>query len=97
MFQSLQDESLIRDFAEKYVPMATGPTMRLDSCMFTLTPDHNFIIDHHPLHKQVIIAAGFSGHGFKFASVIGEVLTEKVEGKKSKYDTRMFELKRFGI
>jgi glycine/D-amino acid oxidase-like deaminating enzyme len=91
----LKDEQLIRDFAEKYVPLATGATMKLDSCMFTLTPDHNFIIDNHPLHKQVLLAAGFSGHGFKFASVIGELLAEKMEQKKSNFDLKMFELKRF--
>jgi N-methyl-L-tryptophan oxidase len=42
--------------------------------MYTMTPDHHFVIDQHPEHSNVLLAAGFSGHGFKFASVIGEVL-----------------------
>jgi N-methyl-L-tryptophan oxidase len=63
--------------------------------MFTNTPDHNFIIDKHPIYDQVLIAAGFSGHGFKFASAIGELLADKMEKKTPKYDLRMFELQRF--
>jgi monomeric sarcosine oxidase len=55
----------------------TRPTLdRHSVCLYTLTPDHHFIIDHHPQDDGVIVAAGFSGHGFKFTSVIGEVLAE---------------------
>ena len=45
-------------------------------CMYTMTPDEHFVVDVHPEHPQVILAAGFSGHGFKFASVMGEVLSD---------------------
>ena len=46
------------------------------ACMYTMSPDHHFVIGLHPDHPQVAIAAGFSGHGFKFASVVGEVLAD---------------------
>ena len=47
--------------------------------MYTLTPDRHFVIDVHPRHPQVAVACGFSGHGFKFASVVGEVLADLAE------------------
>ncbi len=53
-------------------------------CMYTVTPDENFIVDRHPERTNVTYAAGFSGHGFKFASVIGEVLADlAIDGKTS--------------
>ena len=45
-------------------------------CLYTNTPDENFIIDFMPDHNNVVIATGFSGHGFKFASVVGEILSD---------------------
>ena len=41
-----------------------------------MTPDEDFIVDRHPAHPRVCFAAGFSGHGFKFSSVIGEILAD---------------------
>jgi len=46
------------------------------ACMYTMSRDHHFVVGLHPDHAQVAIAAGFSGHGFKFASVMGEVLAD---------------------
>lgn len=71
-----EDERLLREFAENHFPQGTGPTMQLATCMFTNTPDEHFIIDQHPEHPQVVFGAGFSGHGYKFASVIGEILAD---------------------
>jgi len=45
-------------------------------CMYTMTPDAHFVIDRHPRHPGVVLAGGFSGHGFKFATVVGEVAAE---------------------
>lgn len=45
-------------------------------CLYTMTPDHHFLLGPHPDHPQVVLAAGFSGHGFKFASVVGEILAD---------------------
>jgi sarcosine oxidase len=70
------DEALLRQFAGRYFPQGNGPTMALRTCMFTNTPDEHFIIDHHPAHKQVVLASPCSGHGYKFCSVVGEILTD---------------------
>src|SRR5215208_1718024 len=58
------DEQLLRSFAERYFPEGCGPTMDLQTCMFTNTPDHHFVIDLHPDYPQVSIASPCSGHGF---------------------------------
>jgi glycine/D-amino acid oxidase-like deaminating enzyme len=47
-------------------------------CFYTLTPDRHFVLDHHPETPRVVVAAGLSGHGFKFATVLGEVLADWV-------------------
>ena len=65
------DEALLRRFTEKYFPRAAGPTMSLKVCFFTNTPDEHFIIDAHPTQENVIVAAGFSGHGYKSAAWSG--------------------------
>jgi glycine/D-amino acid oxidase-like deaminating enzyme len=60
-----------------------------------MTPDEHFVIDTHPEFPQVVLAAGFSGHGFKFASVLGEVLADLATGAKPAYDLDSFSLRRF--
>ncbi len=73
---SAADERVLLQFAQRYFPTGAGPALLYKVCMFTNTPDEHFIIDHHPQHEQVCFAAGFSGHGFKFASVGGEILAD---------------------
>lgn len=68
------DERALRAFTDRYLPGAAGPTMTLETCLFTNSPDEAFIIDRHPEHPRVAIGAGFSGHGFKMSAAIGEVL-----------------------
>ncbi len=75
-----QDEELLRQFGERYFPLGSGPTMALRACMFTNTPDEHFILDHHPRHRQVVLASPCSGHGYKFCSVIGEILADLATG-----------------
>lgn len=89
------DEALLRDFTEKYFPRAAGPTMRLATCMFTNSPDEHFILDTLPDHPQVAVGAGFSGHGFKFASVLGEVLADLAADGETDHPVGMFGLDRF--
>jgi sarcosine oxidase len=89
------DEVLLRDFTEKYFPQAAGPTMRLATCMFTNSPDEHFILDTLPDHPQVTVGAGFSGHGFKFATVIGEILADLAADGDTDHPTEMFRLDRF--
>ncbi len=75
-----RDEALLRDFAGRYFPEGNGPTMALRSCLFTNTPDEHFILDHLPGHGQVVLASPCSGHGYKFCSVVGEILADLATG-----------------
>jgi sarcosine oxidase len=87
---------MLREFAAKYFPSGNGPTMSLRACLFTNTPDEHFIIDLHPRHSQVVIAAGFSGHGYKFCSVVGEILADLAVQGSTRHDIGLFQLNRFG-
>jgi sarcosine oxidase len=62
---------------KKYIPGAVGSILSIKSCLYTNSKDENFIIDHLPGYdKRVTIATGFSGHGFKFVPVVGEILAD---------------------
>jgi sarcosine oxidase len=61
---------------ERYLPGAAREVLMTVTCLYTMTPDSHFVIDRHPEWPQVVFAAGFSGHGFKFASVMGEALAD---------------------
>ena len=64
-------------------------------CMYTNTPDDDFIIDYHPSNNNIIIASPCSGHGFKFSSVIGEIISDMATGKPLEFDLSPFRLSRF--
>jgi sarcosine oxidase len=66
----------IRSYVTKYVPALDGELLYAKTCMYTNTPDEHFVISTHPDHPQAAIAAGFSGHGFKFCGVVGEILAD---------------------
>jgi sarcosine oxidase len=79
---NMADEALLRGFVERYFPAGAGPTTALSTCLFEVSPDEHFLIDTHPDCEDVVVAAGFSGHGFKFAGVVGEILADlAVEGE----------------
>lgn len=88
------DEQVLRTAVSRYFPDADGPIMTLKTCLFTNSPDEHFIVDSLPRHPQVILAAGFSGHGFKFASVIGEILADLAQDGHTRHDISMFALTR---
>jgi sarcosine oxidase len=88
------DEQILRRFAERYFPDGCGPTMNLETCLFTNTADGHFLIDVHPTYPQVLFASPCSGHGFKFASVIGEIMADLVEVGMTRHDISMFRLDR---
>ncbi len=90
------DEDDIRPFLQTFLPGADGPVSGLRICMYENSPDGHFIIDCHPRHANVVIAAGFSGHGFKFASVVGEVLADLAQRGETRYPIGFLGLKRFG-
>ena len=90
-----KDEVGLRDCLSRYLPDAMGPALSIKVCIYTMTPDEDFIIDHLPGAPQVVIASPCSGHGFKFVSVMGEILADLSQGKKPPYDLSPFRLDRF--
>lgn len=91
----LTDEGDVRSFLEMYMPEAAGPLKQGKVCIYTMTPDEHFVIDRHPEHPHIVFAAGFSGHGFKFASAIGEATSQLLTDGVSTHDLSMFSSKRF--
>jgi len=63
--------------------------------MYSLTPDEHFVIDRHPINPRVIICGGFSGHGFKFATVVGELAADLALDGGTKHDIGFLSFKRF--
>lgn len=90
-----QDEEMLRDFAWRCFPKAAGRMLRMSVCMFTNSPDRHFIIGKHPQWPQVSFAAGFSGHGFKFCSVVGEVMADLAQYGETPHDISPFDPARF--
>jgi sarcosine oxidase len=89
------DEKTLRDGIRRFFPDADGPTIAMKTCLFSNTRDENFILDLHPDFPQVAIAAGFSGHGFKFCPVVGEIMSDlALEGGSTSYDLGLFKLDR---
>jgi len=75
--------------------LAKSSVRESDVCLFTNTPDHNFIIDWHPDYPRVLVSSPCSGHGFKFASVIGEIQANLVSGGDKRFDLSPFSISRF--
>ncbi len=80
-------------WAERYLPTALGPLLYTKTCLYTLTPDRDFVIDRIPGHDNVCIAIG-AGHAFKFASVIGRILSELALDGQTPSDISGFTLER---
>jgi N-methyl-L-tryptophan oxidase len=89
-----EDEGDLVHFLSHYIP-DIGQLKYGKTCMYTLTPDEKFIIDLHPKYSNVAIAAGFSGHGFKFSSVIGQTLSKLIISGKREKDISQFSINRF--
>jgi len=85
----------IRAFARRYIPAAAGPLLSTRRCLYTLTPDKHFIVDRHPHYPQVVIGAGFSGHGFKFTTLLGKMLADLAIDGSTPHDSHLFSLARF--
>ncbi len=88
------DEAVLREGIRRYFPDADGPTLAMKVCMFANTPDGHFIIDRHPAAENVIVAAGFSGHGFKFCGVVGEIAVDLATEGSTKWDVDLFRIRR---
>ena len=80
---------------EQWMPGSTQTFREAKPCMYTLTPDGHFVIDRHPEHANVILCGGFSGHGFKFAPVVGEVGADLALAGGSRHEIDFLSLRRF--
>jgi sarcosine oxidase len=89
------DEAQIRRMLALAMPDANGPLRAMRTCIYTRTPDEDFVIDRSSVDPRVVLASPCSGHGFKFASVIGEVLADLALGKTPANDISRFQIDRF--
>jgi sarcosine oxidase len=91
-----EDSEPIVELAAKYLPRLGNRVRDAKTCLYTMTPDVNFIVDRHPEHGNVHFAAGFSGHGFKFAPAIGQALADLALTGKTSVPVEFLRLSRFG-
>jgi sarcosine oxidase len=92
---TLDDETPLRAFTQRYFPEGAGPTIALKTCLFEPSPDEHFLIDSHPETDLAVLGAGFSGHGFKFCSVVGEILADLALEGDTSHDIDFLRLSRF--
>jgi sarcosine oxidase len=78
-----------------WMPGAAGTYREGKACMYALTPDRHFIVDRHPSYENVVLLGGFSGHGFKFSSAIGEVGADLALDRHTRHDIAFLSLHRF--
>lgn len=86
---------LIRECLARYIPDAAGDPLTVKGCVYTVSPDEGFIIDAVPGVPQAVFASACSGHGFKFASAIGEILADLSTSGRPAFDLSAFSLSRF--
>ncbi|MDX2121011.1 MAG: N-methyl-L-tryptophan oxidase [Gemmatimonadota bacterium] len=88
-----ENSARVHAFTERYLPRALGPVLQVKTCLYTLTPDRDFVLDLVPGHEQIAIAIG-AGHAFKFASVIGRILSELATAGRTPSDLSPFSISR---
>ena len=92
-----RDERMVRDFLARHIPALDGPLHDRFVCLYTVTPDQHFVIDRHPRFPQVVYAGGFSGHGFKFGPVVGELLVDLALTERTDPAASFLRADRFGV
>ena len=90
------DREPLSAFLRERLPGATPAPLRHSACMYTMSPDEHFVLDRHPADERVVLAAGLSGHGFKFAPVLGEALADLAIEGASRLPIDFLSLARFG-
>ena len=81
---------------ETIMPGVNASFVEGATCMYTVTPDNDFLIGPHPKNPNIFVGAGFSGHGFKFSTLVGKILAELATDGKTTYPIDKFRLSRFG-
>jgi sarcosine oxidase len=89
------DIMAVRDTLNDFMPGAGDRYAFGKACMYALTPDEHFILDYHPNDRGVVIAGGFSGHGYKFCPVIGEIVSRMLFDEPPLVDIGFLSLRRF--
>ncbi len=89
------DEAMIRAALAAHLPDADGRRLAAKTCLYTMTADGDFIIDRLPGHEAIIVASPCSGHGFKFAPVIGEIAADLATAGATRHDISRFAISRF--
>lgn len=89
-----EDEARTRRFLERYLPAGAGRLKAMKTCLYTMTPDEDFVIDLLPEDERIVVASPCSGHGFKFASVIGEILADLATVRTTRHDISRFAIGR---
>jgi sarcosine oxidase len=89
------EDAETRAILARLMPDAAGRQLEARVCLYTNTPDHDFLVDAHPANPAVLLVSPCSGHGFKFASAIGEIVADIVAHGESKFDLAPFRLERF--
>lgn len=90
-----EQRSIYKEYVQDRLPAISARCIQAATCLYTTTPDSNFVIDVHPENERIIIASPCSGHGFKHSAAIGEALAEQVIDGKSTLDMSSFSLNRF--
>ena len=91
---SAADEAAVRIALSEFIPAADGPLTAAKTCLYTVTPDHDFIVDRLPDAPNIVVASACSGHGFKFAPMLGEVLADLATKGETQHDISRFRLGR---
>jgi sarcosine oxidase len=87
--------AMLKAVIDRYLPGGANAFKRSLTCMYTNTPDRNFVLDRHPAHSNVVYGCGFSGHGFKFAAAIGEILAEMAMEGRTRHSIEFLSAARF--
>ncbi|HVA36355.1 MAG TPA: N-methyl-L-tryptophan oxidase [Candidatus Dormibacteraeota bacterium] len=92
---SAEEVAAFADAWRGWVPGGAGTHLGSKACMYTMTPDEHFVIGKHPAHENVVLAGGFSGHGFKFCAVVGEIVADLAVEGTSRHRIDLFAPERF--
>ena len=86
----------VQGFLQDHLPRVSSQATAHAVCMYTVTADSHFVIDRAAADDRIVYAAGLSGHGFKFASALGEILADRALGKDDRFDLSPFQAARLG-
>jgi len=93
----VDDRRRVESFLQRHLPGVLLNPTRHAVCYYTMSPDEHFLVDQHPEHPQIFFTAGLSGHGFKFTSVLGELLADLVVHQRASLPIRFLSIQRPGL